>query len=37
MIAAIDWSVENHADVISISLSTPDYNQALDDAVHNAV
>jgi serine protease AprX len=37
MIAAIDWSVENHADVISLSLSTPNYNQALDEAVHNAV
>ena len=37
MIAAIDWSAKNHADIISMSLSITNHYQPLEDAVHNAV
>ena len=36
-ISAIDWAVQNHADVISLSLGSPVHVQAVDDAVDNAI
>ncbi len=37
MIAALDWAVQNHANVVSMSLSLADHDDAMDQAVTDAV
>lgn len=37
LISAIDWAVQNKADVISLSLGSPTRSQAVEDAVDNAI